>query len=204
MRRRDFVAFFSGAAAMLPLAAQAQQATMPIVAVLSALPQEFSTSLINAWRKGLLETGFVEDRNVAIEFRFVSSGQYERLPGLAAELVKRPVGLIVAMGPPAALAAKIATTIIPIVFVVGLDPVAAGLVASFNRPGGNATGMSLVTGPLGQKRLEILRELVPKAKLVGVILNPLSPDAIPELRDLQGAAQAFGHRAARASGQHGE
>lgn len=96
------------------------------------------------------------------------------------------------MGPPAALAAKIATTSILIVFVVGLDPVAAGLVASLNRPGGNATGMSLVTGPLGQKRLEILRDLVPKAALVAVILNPASPDAIPELRDLQGAAQALG------------
>ena len=192
MKRRDFIAILGGAAITRPLAARAEQASMPVVAVLSAPPQEFSTNLINAWRKGLAETGFVEGRNVAIESRFVSIGQYDRLPGLATELVKRPVGLIVAMGPPAALAAKIATTIIPIVFVVGLDPVAAGLVASFSRPGGNATGMSLVTGPLGQKRLEILRDLVPKAKLVAVILNPISPDAIPELRDLQGAAQALG------------
>ena len=117
MKRREFITVFGGAAVWL--AARAQQAAMPVIAVLSAVPQEFSTSLIDAWRKGLAEIGFVEGRNVAIEFRFVSSGQYERLPGLAAELVKRPVGLIVAMGPPAALAAKIATTTIPIVFVVG-------------------------------------------------------------------------------------
>ena len=192
MRRREFVTFIGGAVVAWPLVARAQQPGMPVVAFLSSLPQEFSTNLINAWRKGLAETSFVEGRNVAVEFRFVASGQYERLPGLAAEFVKRPVDLIVTMGPPAALAAKIATTSIPIVFVVGLDPVGAGLVASFNRPGGNATGMSLITGPLGQKRLEILRDLVPKAKLVAVILNSVSPDAIPELRDLQGAAQALG------------
>ena len=190
-QRREFITLLGGAALGWPLIADAQELATPVVAVLSALRQEFSTHLINAWRKGLAETGFVEGRNVAVEFRF-AGGQYERLPGLAADLVKRPVGLIVAMGPPAALAAKLATTSIPIVFVVGLDPVGAGLVASFNRPGGNATGMSLITGPLGQKRLEILRELVPKAKLVPVILNPISPDAIPELRDVQGAAQALG------------
>jgi putative ABC transport system substrate-binding protein len=191
MRRRDFIKVVGGVVMARPLAARAQP-TMPVIAVLSALPQEFSTNLIASWRKGLSETGFVEGRNVAVEYRFVASGQYEHLPGLVAELVKRPVELIVTMGPPAALAAKIATTSIPIVFVVGLDPVAAGLVASFSRPGGNATGMSLITGPLGQKRLEILRDLVPKAKLVAVILNPVSPDAIPELRDLQGAAQTLG------------
>ena len=192
MRRREFIALLGGAAFGWPLIADAQgPAATPVVAILSALPQEFSTHLISAWRKGLGETGFVEGRNVALEFRF-ANGQYERLPGLAGDLVKRAVGLIVAMGPPAALAAKIATTSIPIVFVVGLDPVGAGLVVSFNRPGGNATGMSLITGPLGQKRLEILRELLPKGKLVHVVLNPTSPDAIPELRDVQGAAQALG------------
>jgi putative ABC transport system substrate-binding protein len=188
VKRREFLPLIGGAAAW-PLAAYAQQ--MPVVAILSALPREFSTNLINAWRKGLAETSFVEGRNVAVEFRF-AGGQYERLPELAADLVKRSVELIVAMGPPAALAAKLATTNIPIVFIVGLDPIGAGLVASFNRPGGNATGMSLITGPLGQKRLEILRDLVPKAKLVPFILNPVSPDAIPELRDVQGAAQALG------------
>ena len=111
---------------------------------------------------------------------------------MAAELVRRPVTLIAAQAPPAALAARTATTTIPIVFVVGLDPVAAGLVASFNRPGGNATGMTLITGPLGQKRLEILRELAPKATAVAVLVNPFSPDAVPEIRDVQAAAQAIG------------
>jgi putative ABC transport system substrate-binding protein len=192
MRRRDFIKVIASAAAIWPPAARAQQAAMSVVAVLSALPREFSTNLIAAWRKGLSETGFVEGRNVALEFQFIASGEYERLPGLAADLVKRPVGLIVTVGPPAALAAKFATNSIPIVFIVGLDPVAAGLVASFNRPGGNATGISLVTGPLGQKRLEILRDLVPRAKLVAVILNPVSPDAAPELGDLRRAAQALG------------
>ena len=112
--------------------------------------------------------------NVAIEYRF-ADGQYDRLPALAAELVRRPVAVIVAASPPAALAAKAATTTIPIVFVVGLDPVAAGLVTSFNRPGGNATGMTTITGPLGQKRLEILRELVPKMKVVPMLAQPDQP-----------------------------
>jgi putative ABC transport system substrate-binding protein len=185
--RREFFTLLGGAAGW-PLTARAQ--AIPVIAVLSSLPQEFSTRLITAWRRGLAETGFFEGRNVAVEFRF-ADGQYDRLPALASDLVKHPVELVVAMGPPAALAAKLATTSIPIVFIVGLDPVGAGLVASFNRPGGNATGMSLITGPLGQKRLEILRELVPKAKVVPIILNPISPDSIPELRDVQAAAQAL-------------
>jgi putative ABC transport system substrate-binding protein len=144
-----------------------------------------------AWRRGLNETGYAEGRNVAIEFRF-ADGQYDRLPALVAELVRRPVAVITAAAPPAALAAKVATATIPIIFIVGLDPVAAGLVASFNRPGGNATGITLITGPLGQKRLEILRELAPKLKIVPILVNPTSPDAVPEIRDLQTAAQAMG------------
>jgi putative ABC transport system substrate-binding protein len=189
--RRQFVTLLGGAAATWPAAVHAQQPAIPVVAILSALSQEFSTNLIAAWRKGLRETGYVEGHNVAVEFRY-ANGQYERLPAFAGDLVNHSVGLIVAVGPPAALAAKIATTSIPIVFVVGLDPVAAGLVASFNRPGGNATGMTLITGPLGQKRLEILRELVPKLKVVPMLLNPTSPDTVPELRDVQSAAQAMG------------
>lgn len=180
----------SGGAAW-SLTARAQRPPMPVVAVLSALAQQATAHLLTAWRKGLAETGYIDGRNVLVEFRF-ASGQYGRLPELADELVKQPADLIVTMGPPAALAAKIATTTIPIVFIVGVDPVGAGLVASFNRPGGNATGMTLITGPLGQKRLEIVRELVPGVKLVPMLLNPTSPDAIPELRDVQGAAQALG------------
>jgi putative ABC transport system substrate-binding protein len=139
----------------------------------------------------LSETGYVEGKTVAVEYRF-ADGQYDRVPAFAAEFVRRGLSLVLAAGPPAALAAKIATTTIPIVFIVGLDPVAAGLVASLNHPGGNATGMSLITGPLGQKRLEILRELAPKMKLIPMLVNATSPDALPELRDVQSAAQAMG------------
>jgi putative ABC transport system substrate-binding protein len=150
MRRREFITLLGGAAAIWPLAARAQQPAMPVVAVLSALSQVTTNHLITSWQRGLTETGYVDGKNIAVEFRF-ADGHYERLPAFASELVSRPVGLIVAMAPPAALAAKLATTSIPIVFVVGLDPVAAGLVTSFNRLGGNATGMTLITGPLGQK-----------------------------------------------------
>jgi ABC-type uncharacterized transport system, periplasmic component len=148
---------------------------------------------VAAFRRGLKETGFVEGSNVVIEYRF-ADGQYDRLPAQATELVRRAVDVIVASGPPAANAARVATTSIPIVFVVGLDPVAAGLVASFNRPGGNATGITLVSGPLGQKRLELVREFAPKATDVAMLVNPLSPDAPPEIRDMQAAAQANGFK----------
>jgi putative ABC transport system substrate-binding protein len=139
----------------------------------------------------LSETGYLEGKTVAVEYRF-ADGQYDRVPAFAAEFVRRGLSLVLAAGPPAALAAKIATTTIPIVFIVGLDPVAAGLVASLNHPGGNATGMTLITGPLGQKRLEILRELAPKMRLIPMLVNAASPDALPELRDVQSATQAMG------------
>jgi putative ABC transport system substrate-binding protein len=180
-----------GAAVAWPVMARSQERPMPVVGLLSSLSQAQSSHLLAAWRRGLAETGYVEGKNVAIEQRF-ADGRYDRLSALAAELVRRPVALLVAAGPPAALAAKAATTTIPIVFTVGVDPVAAGLVASLNRPGGNATGMTLITGPLGQKRLEILRELAPKAKVIPMLVNPTSPDAVPEIRDVQVAAQAMG------------
>jgi putative tryptophan/tyrosine transport system substrate-binding protein len=148
---------------------------------------------VAAFRRGLKETGFVEGSNALIEYRF-ADGQYDLLPAQATELVRRAVDVIVASGPPAANAARVATVSIPIVFVVGLDPVAAGLVASFNRPGGNATGITLVSGPLGQKRLELVREFAPKATDVAMLVNPLSPDAPPEIRDIQAAAQANGFK----------
>jgi putative ABC transport system substrate-binding protein len=190
MRRRDFIKVIGGGAVAWPLAARAQQPT-PVVGFLSAVSQTQTAHLVAAFRRGLKETGFVEGNNVVIEYRF-ADGQYDRLPAQATELVRRAVDVIVASGPPAANAARVATASIPIVFVVGLDPVAAGLVASFNRPGGNATGITLVSGPLGQKRLELVREFAPKATDVAMLVNPLSPDAPPEIRDMQAAAQANG------------
>ena len=192
MRRRDFIKVIGGGAVAWPLAARAQQPT-PVVGFLSAVSQTQTAHLVAAFRRGLKETGFVEGSNVVIEYRF-ADGQYDRLPAQATELVRRAVDVIVASGPPAANAARVATASIPIVFVVGLDPVAAGLVASFNRPGGNATGITLVSGPLGQKRLELVHEFAPKATDVAMLVNPLSPDAPPEIRDMQAAAQANGFK----------
>jgi ABC-type uncharacterized transport system substrate-binding protein len=189
MRRREFITLLGGTAAAWPLAARAQQPGMPVVGFLTALSEAETSYQIIPFRRGLSEGGFVEGRNVAIEYRF-GDGQYERLTALAAEFVRRPVSLIVGAAPPAALAAKVATTTIPIVFIVGLDPVAAGLVASFNRPGGNATGISLITGPLGQKRVEFLQEFMPKAAAIAMLVNPVSPDAVPEIRDVQAVARA--------------
>jgi putative tryptophan/tyrosine transport system substrate-binding protein len=191
MRRRDFIMLLGGAAAAWPHAARAQQPAMPVIGLLSALSEKQASELLVMFRRGLNEVGFVEGQNIALEYRW-ADGQYDRLPAMAAELVRRPVTLIAAQAPPAALAARAATTTIPIVFVVGFDPIAGGLVTSFNRPGGNATGMTLITGPLGQKRLEILRELAPKAAVVAMLVNPISPDAVPEIRDVQATAQAIG------------
>jgi putative ABC transport system substrate-binding protein len=192
MKRREFITLLgAGAAVAWPLAARAQQPAVPVIGFLSSLSQAQTRHMVAAFQRGLGETGYVGGRNVAIEYRF-ADGQYDRLPALAGEVVRRPVSLILAAGPPAALAAKAVTTTIPIVFIVGLDPVGAGLIASFNRPGGNATGMVLILGPLGQKRLELVRDLVPKAAAVAMLANPLSPDAAPEIREVQVAAHANG------------
>jgi putative tryptophan/tyrosine transport system substrate-binding protein len=190
MQRRDFLGVFSGAVAW-PLVARAQQPAVPVIGWLHSASAKSVGQFLSAFHKGLSEAGYAEGQNVAIEYRW-AEGQYERLPAFVGELVRRQVALIVAGSPPAALAAKVATATIPIVFVVGLDPVAAGLVASFNRPGGNATGMTLLTGPLVQKRLEFLRELNPKAANIAMLVNPTSPDAVPEIRDAEAAAQANG------------
>jgi putative ABC transport system substrate-binding protein len=189
MQRREFIALFGGTLAAWPLAAKAQQPTMPLIGFLSSTSKSTAAEQQSKFHSGLGEAGFVQGKNVATEYHW-ADGQYDRLPAMAADLVRRPVSLIVAQGPPAALAARAATTTIPIVFVVGFDPIAGGLVESLNRPGGNATGMTLLTGPLGQKRIEQLRELVPKAAVVAMLANPVSPDAVPEIRDVQIAAQA--------------
>jgi putative tryptophan/tyrosine transport system substrate-binding protein len=164
---------------------------VPVIGYLSALSEAQVAHQLSAFRRGLSEVGFVEGHNLAVEYRW-ANGKFDQLPAMAADLVRRPVTLIVAQAPPAALAARAATATIPKVFVVGFDPVAAGLVASFNRPGGNATGMTLITAPLGQKRLELLRELAPKAAVIAMLVNPFSPDAVPEIRDVQATAQAIG------------
>jgi len=191
MKRREFLGVLGGAVSTWPMAARAQQAAkLPTVGYLSAISKVQSELQYAAFHRGLNDAGFVEGRNVDIEYRW-ADGQYERLPAMAADLVQRGVNLIVAQAPPAALAAKAATSTIPIVFVVGFDPVAAGLAASFNRPGGNATGMTLLTAPLGQKRIELIRELNPQTVVVAMLANPVSPDAAPEIRDVEVAAKAF-------------
>jgi ABC-type uncharacterized transport system substrate-binding protein len=164
---------------------------MPVIGYLSALSEPQVANQLGGFRRGLNEVGFVEGQNVTIIYRW-ADGQYDRIPAMAADLIRRQVTLILAQAPPAALAARAATTDIPIVFVVGFDPVAAGLVVSFNRPGGNATGMTLMTAPLGQKRLELVRELAPKATVLAMLVNPVSPDAAPEITDVQAAAQTNG------------
>jgi putative ABC transport system substrate-binding protein len=168
MRRREFIKAIAGSAVTWPLAVKAQQPTMPLLGFLSATSESTATEQQIKFHSGLNEAGFVQGKNVTIVYHW-ADGQYDRLPAMAADLVRRPVSLIVAQGPPAALAARAATTTIPIVFVVGFDPIAGGLVQSLNRPGGNATGMTLLTGPLGQKRIEQLRELIPKAALIAML-----------------------------------
>ena len=164
---------------------------VPVIGYLSALSKAAILEQTAKFNRGLNEMGFVDGQNVTVEYRW-AEGQYDRLPAMATELVRRPVDVILAQAPPAALAAKSATTTIPIVFVVGFDPVAAGLVESFSQPSGNATGMTLMSAPLSQKRIEGLRELVPNATVIVMLTNPFSPEAVPEIRDAQAAARANG------------
>jgi putative tryptophan/tyrosine transport system substrate-binding protein len=191
MQRRDFIRLLGGAAAAWPLAARAQQPAVPVIGYLSALSEGQAALQLAGFRRGLNEYGFVEGQNVSIEFRW-ADGHYDRLPGMAADLVRRPVTLIVAQTPPAALAAKAATTTIPIAFVVGFDPVGGGLVASLARPGGNITGLSLQQTDVAGKRLGLLRDLAPKSSVIAMLINPISPNADPEIKDVNAAAQAMG------------
>ena len=194
MRRRAFITLLGGAAAAWSLAARGQQPAMPVIGFMSARSPEDSAHLVAAFRRGLGESGFIEGQNVAIEFRW-AHGQYDRLPALADELVRRQVNVLVAVGgEPSPLAAKRATSTIPIVFGVGSDPVSIGLVESFSRPGGNVTGVTLMTALMEPKRLGLLRELVPGVPLVGVLLNPVFPPAARQLQELEQAARTIGQR----------
>ena len=194
LQRREFIGLIGGAtAAAWPLAARAQQAATPVIGFVSSRSPGESASVLAAFRRGLSETGYAEGRNVHIALRW-AEGQYDRLPALVDDLVKQQVSVIVALGPPAATAVKKAATSIPVVFNVGLDPVAAGLVASLNRPGGNMTGVSFFSVSLASKRLGLLRELTPKANLVAVLVNPNYPDAESQIRDAQAATRAPGER----------
>jgi putative ABC transport system substrate-binding protein len=203
MKRRQFITLLGGAAAW-PLAARAQQTAMPVVGWLSASTPESDALILRPFRQALNAQGFVEGRNVAIEFRW-TEGQIDRLPGMAADLVQRRVSVIVTTASvPAINAAKAATATIPIVFQTAADPVAFGLVASLNRPGGNVTGATSLNVEVGAKRLELLHELVPAATVIALLVNPTSPIAEAYSRDAQAAARTLGLQlnVLRASTEH--
>jgi putative ABC transport system substrate-binding protein len=192
VRRRQFITLLGGAAAAWPLAARAQQPAMPVIGYLSMRSAKSDVPMLAAFRQGLNETGFVEGKNVTIEYRW-GDGQYDRLPALAANLVRQRVAVIVTSGGgPAALAAKTATTEVPVVFNVGEDPVRTGLIASINRPGGNLTGVTSLLESLGAKQLAVLRELVPKAITIAMLVNPNDTEAETQIAHTQAAARELG------------
>jgi putative ABC transport system substrate-binding protein len=193
VRRREFITLLGGAVAGWPLAARAQQPAMPLIGFLRSTSANASANLVAAFRRGLTETGYIEGQNIAVEYRWADN-RNERLPRLAADLVRRQCAVIVAGGNGAALAVKAATATIPIVFATGDEPITLGLVASLNKPGGNVTGIYFYTGALESKQLELLREAVPKATVIGVLVNPTSPASIAQARDAQAAARTLGQQ----------
>ena len=193
MRRRDLITFI-GSAAAWSAAAQAQQQSLPVIGFLNSVSPQSWQSYVAAFRAGLKEVGYVEGQNVTIEFRW-AEGHYDRLPAMAADLVHRKVAVLVSTGgEPSVLAAKAATTTIPIVFTSGVDPIRAGFVASLSRPGGNVTGVNLFTSQIESKRLGLLRALVPGAQLIAVLLNPNRQDYARQKSDVEEAARAIGQQ----------
>jgi putative tryptophan/tyrosine transport system substrate-binding protein len=192
VNRREFITLLGGAAAAWPVAARAQQPALPVIGFLSSLAHSDLGLVLPGLHRGLNDAGFVEGRNLAIEYRW-AEGDYQRLPTLAAELVNRKVAVIAAIsGTPAALAAKAATTTIPVVFAIGGDPVAPGLVTSLSRPGGNVTGVSFYSSPVVTKRLDLARELVPEGSRIALLTHPENPPSVEEGRAVQAAAAALG------------
>jgi putative tryptophan/tyrosine transport system substrate-binding protein len=192
MRRREFIALLGGAAVAWPLAARAQQAAMPVIGVINSGTSAANAKNVTALRQALKEAGFVDRESVVIEFRWAEN-QFHRLPGLVSDLIGLPVAVIVG-NTLSALRAKAATTRIPIVFTTGSDPVRDGLVTSLSRPGGNVTGVVFITGALGSKRLDLLRQFVPKAATIGAFVNPNIPETEAERRDVMAAAEAIGQQ----------
>ena len=190
MKRREFITLLGGAATW-PLAARAQQAAMPMIGLLNGRSIDDAAYLVAALRQGLNEAGYVEGQNVAIKYRW-ADGHYDRMPAMAADLVRRQVALIAALGDPSPFVAKAATATIPIVFLSGSDPVRRGMVVSLNRPGGNMTGVSVVTGVLVGKRMQLLREVVPTAAVFAMLVNPNNANAETYTKDVKEAAQTLG------------
>ena len=194
MRRRDFVAMVGAAALASPTLTRAQQLATPAIGFLSGGPSRGAHATdLDGLRKGLMEGGYIEGRTVTIEYGF-ADGHFDRLPALASDLISRRVAVIATVTLPAAMAAKAATPTIPVVFVIGEDPVKAGLVASLNRPGGNATGVSDFINQLGAKRLELIRQAVPWVALIGLLVNPSNPNAEPDAKEVEAAANGLGQK----------
>ena len=195
MRRREFITLLGGAAVGWPLAARAQQPTMPVIGYLSTRSPDKSAHIVTAFRNGLNEMGYFQGQNVTVEYRF-AEGNYDRLSALAADLIRRPVNVLVATGGTAATIATkpIIPATIPLVFAMGGDPVNLGIVASLARPGGNVTGVSFLVNALAAKQIELLQELVPWAAIIGFLVNPNSPNLSSELKEAQAAVAAYGHK----------
>ncbi len=190
MKRRAFISLLGGAS-VWPLAARAQQSSTPIIGLLNGRSIDDAAYLLVAFRQGLREAGYVEGQNVTIEYRW-ANGDYDRMPAMAVDLVRRQVAVIAAIGDPSPFVAKGASTTIPIVFLSGSDPVRRGMVASLNRPSGNMTGVSVVAGLLVAKRMQLLREMAPTAAVFGLLVNPNNPNAETETKDSNEAAQTLG------------